>query len=336
MSNTSDYFDEKPDLRDIFDLYFHGKYHFDEFTNLNIDDEVTKFECNKKVFYSPSKKLKDIHVFLILALFDSCEINQDVAFAYRKGVNIVEAVEKHKNNNLFFKTDIKSFFKNINVDLVEKRILENKSLLLFSNVECYIKNILNAVTYKNEIPIGFSTSPIISNIILKNLDDLLSEDANKNNYVVTRYSDDIITSTKNNSVDLKKITLEKIEHIFKNEYNSSFCINTDKSKTLRKGNKVKILGMVILPNGKITVDKKIKNNVEVSIFNLINKPEKFIDIVNTSINKKKLKNKDECIKYLSGQLNYINSIDKKYIDKLRKKYGSNTIDMLIHSNKGLF
>lgn len=328
--------DERPDLSEIFDLYFHGKYHFNDFTHLTIENEISIIEFNKRVFYSPSKKLKDIHVFLTLALFENCEINQEIAFAYRKGVSIIQAVEKHKDNNVFFKTDIKSFFKNITIDLVEDVILENKDKLLFSNIEIYIKNILNLITYKNEIPIGFSTSPIISNIVLKKLDDLLSKDANQNDYVVTRYSDDIISSTNNNSIDLKKILLERLEHIFKTEYNNNFTINTKKSKLLKKGNKIKMLGMVILPNGKISVDKKIKNNVEISLFNFINKPENFISVVNSLTTKNNKKNKEECLKYLSGQINYINSIDSSYINKLRKKYGSNTIDMLVYRTKGLF
>jgi RNA-directed DNA polymerase len=36
---------------------------------------------------------------------------------------------------------------------------------------------------------------------------------------------------------------------------------------------------------------------------------------------------------LSGYLNYINTVDQAYLDKLRQKYGVTVIDSLIHQSK---
>ncbi|MNP55568.1 hypothetical protein D3C76_1502260 [compost metagenome] len=39
---------------------------------------------------------------------------------------------------------------------------------------------------------------------------------------------------------------------------------------------------------------------------------------------------EKSLKKFSGQLNYINTVDPSFLDKLRKKYGSAAVDKIIH------
>ena len=36
------------------------------------------------------------------------------------------------------------------------------------------------------------------------------------------------------------------------------------------------------------------------------------------------------VEKITGYMNYVNTIDKDYLNKLRKKYGSTVVDTLIH------
>jgi RNA-directed DNA polymerase len=76
--------------------------------------------------------------------------------------------------------------------------------------------------------------------------------------------------------------------------------------------------MVVLPCGKISVDMKVKEKLEILMYFYINDKEKFTDY---------LKNKYQGnFATISGQLNYINTIDRLYLNKLRKKYGNFVVD----------
>ena len=85
---------------------------------------------------------------------------------------------------------------------------------------------------------------------------------------------------------------------------------------------MKILGMMILPNGKVTIDSKLKRELEVLLHFYVSDRNKFINFV-----------KDDELAGLgriTGYLNYANSIDREYLEKLRKKFGSTAIDTLLH------
>jgi RNA-directed DNA polymerase len=96
-------------------------------------------------------------------------------------------------------------------------------------------------------------------------------------------------------------------------------LNPHKTKHTHKGKKIKLLGMVILPDGKITVDIKLKQQLEILLHFYINDKNKFSDYLTNHYHGK--------LSTISGQLNYINSIDSAYLNKLRKKYGNYVVDI---------
>jgi RNA-directed DNA polymerase len=99
-------------------------------------------------------------------------------------------------------------------------------------------------------------------------------------------------------------------------------LNPKKSKHFQIGGKVKILGVMILPNGKITIDSKLKSEMEVLLYFYINNKEKFLDCADHD--------EQKAIGRITGFLNYANSIDQEYLNKLRKKFGATIIDTLLH------
>ena len=108
-------------------------------------------------------------------------------------------------------------------------------------------------------------------------------------------------------------------------YGSKFFINSYKSKFFHKGKKVKLLGLIILPNGRITVDRRLKNLVESLIYFYTTNSLRFVQMVGGDVDKGEKK--------IAGYLNHFKSIDAAYIEKLRRKYGANTIDMFINLPK---
>jgi RNA-directed DNA polymerase len=157
-------------------------------------------------------------------------VNKRVVFSYREGVGIYDALYPHKNNQYFFKTDIKSFFGSINKENIKECLLYNISEYPINqeDISQYLNQILNLITYKNQLPVGFSTSSQLSNAILYKFDNHLEEYCNKNYISYTRYSDDLIFSSKNKNNLLNLTTT--IQNLLNLYFNNIFTLNISKTK----------------------------------------------------------------------------------------------------------
>lgn len=306
-------------LQEAFDSTFHHKLDFDDFLNLNLIQEY-QLLSNAKV--NPSLKLKKYLRFLNSFVFDYAKININVVHSYRHEKSTHTAVVPHCNSKFFFQTDIKDFFHKITRLDVEKILDTALDNVPIHDIHQYKYQLLNITTIDDILPVGFPTSPNISNSFLFSFDNALEDYCIKNEIIYTRYSDDIFLSS-NDKNSLMSIQ-DTISDYLNKFYGGRVKINIYKTKHTQKGNKIKILGMVILPSGKISVDIKLKKQLEILFHFYINDRKKFDDY---------LKNKYQGdFSKISGQLNHINTIDKSYLDKLRKKYGNFIVDSFHHQS----
>jgi len=113
-----------------------------------------------------------------------------------------------------------------------------------------------------------------------------------------------------------------IKDIFLSLGHDTLKLNNNKTRFQQKGSKIVLLGLVITPNGVITVDKQIKKDIEVLLHFYLSDKVKFKDFFE--------KNYASNLEKVSGKLSYIKSIDKLFITKLKKKYGSFIVNSFIH------
>lgn len=312
-----------PNLKLLFESYFNKKVSFNIFENISIEKSYHKVCKDKREIYIPNDELKLVLSFLSHFIFESLPIEDDVAFAYRKGVNIKDCLLPHVNSKFFYKTDIENFFPSISSHLIKENIYQDISKLSYLDQEelsSYLDKILNLVTIDDKLPIGFPTSPFISNYIMRKYDISIKSFCINNNLIYTRYSDDIIISS-NKDIDKNYIT-NNIERIFKQE-SSPFCLNISKTKMFTKKNKIKILGLTI-NNNKISVDREIKNEIEIGIYFFTQDKLKFKDYFSDSERSAKRK--------LAGNISYAINVEPDYLNKLVKKYGLSTIKEILKVN----
>ncbi len=308
-------------LQKAFDSTFRHKLDFNDFLQLNFTQEYKSFWVRDKLILNPSPKLKKYLRFLNNFVFGYAKINTDVVHSYRQGKNAYTAILKHANSKYFFQTDIQNFFYSIIAQDIENVLDANLSDAPICDISTFKYQLLNLVTVNNTLPVGFSTSPNISNTCLYAFDNALEKYCLKQGIIYTRYSDDIIlSSNEKNLNDIQHIVSEKLNYFF----DDRFQLNPYKTKHVYKGKKVKLLGMVILPSGKVTVDIKVKKQLEILLHFYINDKEKFSDYLG--------KHYGGNLAVISGQLNYINTIDKSYLNKLRKKYGNFVVDAFSHKS----
>jgi RNA-directed DNA polymerase len=315
----------KRPLKELLNAMHQGKFEFPELDTGDISGLYETKTYSGREIHIPNKKLKTFHSFLNLFLLEHLQTNNEIVFSYRKGVNAVDAVSKHAHSKYFFQTDINNFFNSIDLDLVTSTIVNSVDFFPISDISNYITNIVKTLTVNDSVPVGFSTSPLISNACLFNFDNELQKYCLENSLIYSRYSDDIIISS------LEKASLleaEKRVTTYLTKYtNAKLSINSTKSKHTQTGNKIKLLGMVVLPNGKVSVDIKFKNEAEVKLHYYLTNKDKFTKVTGSDF--------DTAIEKISGQLNYINTVDPGYLGKLRKKYGATIVDMFLHKSDKL-
>ncbi|MGA7509896.1 MAG: reverse transcriptase domain-containing protein [Erwinia billingiae] len=309
-------------IKEIFNVYFNNAMEFEDFFNLNKMDFLEKknFRGREILAYKEGfNKLRLLHRFLNDAIFSRVNIMDDVVFSYRKKVNVFDCVYPHRESEFIFKTDIKDFFSYFSSDFIERKLEDSFNNFIVSDVNDFLKEIVSLVTYEGILPIGISTSPSLSNILFKGADEKLKSFSVNNDLIYTRYSDDIIISSKIEII--KNDMLAKVQEIISTE-SVSLNLNHAKTKLLKKGGVRKVMGVCIMPDGYISVDKTIKNSIETKLH--------YVSRLN-NINSKDYELM-EIKRYLSGMINYASTVDSGYIKKLKRKYGSTIVEMFLRKS----
>ncbi|MBK5401114.1 RNA-directed DNA polymerase [Pseudomonas sp. TH39(2020)] len=309
------------DFKSAFEAMYHGKYDFEDFKSGDISEKFRKLDLNKKNVYEADQTLKIYHKFLNLFVFQWLEFNENCVYSYRKGMNVADAVKKHAHSKHFYQTDLNNFFGSIRSDFVKGSIIASIDRMPITDVLLYVDRIIEICTVSNKLPVGFSTSPLISNACLLHFDNEVERYCEESGLIYTRYSDDIIISGGD-----KKLygTGEIIAEVLYRQFEGHLSINSSKTKYSSAGNKLKILGMMILPNGTITIDSKLKADIEVLLHFFTKDKQKFLDKIEAD--------SATALAKVSGYLNYINTTDKVYLNKLRKKYGASVVDMFVRGS----
>lgn len=166
--------------------------------NKYIKEQIVTINGKKRILYAyqPNKdgdKLRELHKSIVLKL-EPLYVSSDCSFAYKKGLNIVDCISKHLDSNAFMKCDIKNFFGSISYENFIKHL--NKIVNL--DKKSSLDELLKTCFYQGKLPLGFCSSPLISDIYMTEIDKLF---ATKKNIIYTRYADDFIISTKLNDTE---------------------------------------------------------------------------------------------------------------------------------------
>lgn len=199
------------------------------------------------------KILKKLHEE-VNSFFNSIFNFNDSSFAYKTDRNCLMCVKKHTESNYYIKIDIHNFFNSMRFRILENIILTYFDKIYFSKIESNIsikkyvmkaslENLLRYCYYDKSFPIGFSSSPVMSNIYLNNLDENFQ---NKfPNLIYTRYADDILISSKEEIKNIDSI----LKYIDTSLKEISLQQNLKKQKIIsfkKDGDYIKFLGLVLI------------------------------------------------------------------------------------------
>jgi len=138
------------------------------------------------------KKAKELHKCISKCLKRVYSYS-DNSYAYKEGEGIKTCVTKHLSSIGFVKYDIKKFFDSIPIDKLVSKMM--KELNIQESYTGNLRRIIRACSYDDKIPLGFVTSPILSDMYMKDIDDNISTKIKDVDYKYTRYADDMLISS---------------------------------------------------------------------------------------------------------------------------------------------
>src|SRR5690625_70414 len=217
-------------------------------------------------------------------------------FTYKK--SIITNATIHAGQNELLKLDLKDFFPSININRI---IYVFKTLGYPNEIAFYLASICS---YNESLPQGAPTSPMLSNIIAKQLDKRLINLAKKYNLKFTRYADDLTFSGKN-------IPAKFIEYINAIIEDEGFDLNEAKTRLYKNNRKRIVTGISVLEK-EIKIPREYKRNLRQELHFI------FKYSFESHVKKKKIR-KSNYLESLIGKVNFWLSVEPKNIFALDAK-----------------
>lgn len=254
----------------------------------------------------PSKTLKLIQKNILKNILEERRISS-YAKAYKKEISLIHNAIPHTNKNIMLKLDIKNFFDNITFDKVYNAVFNE---CLFPKKMGVL--LTNLCVYNNSLPQGAPTSGYISNLVLRNFDELVGKYCVSKKIDYTRYSDDMTFSGDFNPGEL-------IRFVNKLLYDEGFRLNKKKVKVIRKNTRQQVTGIVV--NKKTSVRKSYKRKIRQEIYYIYKYG------IDNHLKRIGVKDKELYLRKLLGKINFVLQVESNSIEF--KNYKNKIIGVMI-------
>lgn len=250
------------------------------------------------------EKSRALHDKLLDTIKNNINLS-NYSYAYQNGKSIVSCVEQHLNSNYFLKFDIRNYFNSIDLNLLTSDLIKELDIdIIFKK---HIETIINACTYNKKLPLGFTISPLLTEIYMKTFDNNVVSFLRNSEMVYTRYADDIMISSAN------MINEEEYERVYngivKLLLERKLKINKSKHQFIKinnVGQHVKYVGVNIIKGkseNSLSVGKKYRNDVAKEFLEYLELPSETDEQNMTRFYKSKV---------IAGKISFIRQVEGEY------------------------
>ena len=244
--------------------------------------EIPKRSGGSRRLSAPYYTLKYVQTWIYDHILSKVKVNY-CAHGFRPNKSILTNAKVHVNNQYMLKVDLKDFFPSITINQV---IMIFRGLGYAPKVSFYLASIC---CLDNCLPQGAPTSPALSNIIARHMDNRLLMLCKKKGYKYTRYADDMAFSGND-------VQLGFVDYVKKIVSECHFTINEKKTKVYN-GEGAKILTGLSLCNNRIRIPRGYRRNLELELYYIMKYG------IGEHMRRKKIK-KNNYIESLLGKVNY--------------------------------
>ena len=259
QENPTDFF-----ALNVTDIEFIKSFRSKYFKCFRTFELKTGYKKRKIVTYESDENgqsMRELHKKMASILYEEY-LFDDHSFAYQKRKSVKACAECHKHSVSFLKFDIHKFFNSIEKKKLVKKLM--KEFELDTIYEEQISTILDTSFVEGKMPIGLITSPILSDIYMKEFDREFASELG-NCYIYTRYADDILISysdiiSQEEELRIKSLLKEKLSTL-------GLILNEKKymrRDLIKNGEHIKYLGLNIVKSENenvISVGKAYKNYI---------------------------------------------------------------------------
>lgn len=252
---------------------------------------IPKKSGGRRCLKEPYPSLKEIQNWIKDFILKKCGISR-FAKAYAPKRSVYENVRFHKKHAVVMKFDVEDFFGSINkwqvTSLFEKMGYNQDLAEILAGLCCL----------DNHLPQGAPTSPYLSNIFAKDIDNRLSKYLLKRGLYYTRYSDDITISGNISDKQVPQI-ISFCKYLLSNY---GLRLNNEKTKILRQHQKQYVTGAVV--NENVSVESKTKKKLRQQMYYI----QKFG--LESHMNHLEIK-KQNYVYHLMGKICWVLTLEKK-------------------------
>ena len=213
---------------------------------------------------APRKLLKSFLTYANILLQSFYEAPDHVT-GFVPGKSVVDNAERHVGMNYVFNTDLKDFFPSI----VKSRVWATLKCSPFNFNDTIADAIAGLCCTEVEIegkkcwvlPQGSPASPILTNIVCRNLDFRLHKLAREYSLRYSRYADDITFSGNRNVFQKDGEFQTQLEQIIRKEH---FTINQKKTRLQKKNERQEVTGLIV--SDRVNVLRKYVREIDNILF----------------------------------------------------------------------
>ena len=276
--------------------------------------EIPKRNGGARIIAQPSKELKLLQRFILDKYLAEMPLHYS-ATAYAKGRRIYANASVHSSNSVIVKLDFKDFFNSIRPTDFSKFLSRSHPKLFNRDEIITLANILfwgNGSVKPACLSVGAPTSPSISNILLFNFDVKCCSALQEIGLAYTRYADDITISGPSSGVVVKgeRFVVQAVKQL----KSPKLVLNAQKRGLYTKGMRRMVTGLVITPQGTISIGRERKRLVAALVHRYAMGTIAAADLAR-----------------LKGLIGFAYDNEPDFLTRIRIKYGSGVLDSILYA-----
>jgi retron-type reverse transcriptase len=223
---------------------------------------IPKKTGGERTISAPMPRLKEAQYWVMHNILAKVQMHE-AAHGFRPGRSIVSNAQPHVGSDVVINLDLQNFFPTITYRRVKglfKALGYSEAAATVFALLCTEPEVtaleLDRKRYfvaqsERYLPQGAPTSPVITNLLCRKLDQSLTTMATKLGFRYTRYADDLTFSASGESTQQVNTLLRRVAFLVHQE---GFIIHPDKTRILRKGRQQEVTGIVV--NDRLGIDRK--------------------------------------------------------------------------------
>jgi len=274
---------------------------------------IQKRRGGTRTIAQPSRELKAVQRALASYLLSDLPVHT-AATGYVKGINIADNAARHLQSRAILKLDFKDFFPSIRVEdweLYAKKMivdLTDDDIRLCSSILFW--SATKGSTVPRCLSIGAPTSPLMSNLIMFEIDAKLSEAAKALKIIYTRYADDITASGA--TMEALKAFENSARTIIRQTRSPRLQFNDEKRGMYTTRQRRMVTGLILTPDKKVSIGRERKRQISAMLH------KSTVDALG-----------QDGIAKLKGLLGFCLSAEPSFVSRLREKYGNGAVNKVL-------